>query len=393
MARRAPSAGWGAAVPEAGPDSDAGADAAATEVAGKAGFDGVRYAQCWEDADVLRRGLGVQAGDTCVSIASAGDNALALLLDDPARVIAVDLSPAQLACVDLRIQMYRELEHVELLELMGSRPAAPDRRAALYRRCRRGLSADAADWWDGHPDAVAGGIGAAGRFEAYFRVFRRWALPLMHRRATVHALLEPRGAAERTAFFERRWNGQRWRAMFRLFFSNAVMARLGRDPAFFSYVEGGVASHLLRRTRHALVELEPAANPYLQWVLTGTHTTALPLALRPEHFETIRGRVDRLELRRGTLEGVLDREPRRWIDRLNLSDIFEYMSESASDALFRRIASRLRPGGRAVYWNMAVPRRSPPDAGLVMLDELSAALHAADKAWFYSAVRVEEKPA
>src|SRR5262249_59430145 len=103
-----------------------------SEVAGKADFSGVRYAQCWEDADVLVEGLGVRPGDVCLSIASAGDNSLALLTRQPARVIALDLSPAQLACLELRVAAYRALEHPELLELIGSVPSR--RRPQLYHR-------------------------------------------------------------------------------------------------------------------------------------------------------------------------------------------------------------------------------------------------------------------
>jgi S-adenosylmethionine-diacylglycerol 3-amino-3-carboxypropyl transferase len=50
-----------------------------TEIAGRAAFDLIRYAQVWEDADILVDALRPGAGDTVVSIASAGDNALALL--------------------------------------------------------------------------------------------------------------------------------------------------------------------------------------------------------------------------------------------------------------------------------------------------------------------------
>lgn len=92
----------------------------------------VAYAQCWEDADVLLAGLEVRPGDRCLSIASAGDNTLALLARAPAQVLAVDVNPAQIACLELRAAAYRELEHDELLALVGSRPSA--RRAALYRR-------------------------------------------------------------------------------------------------------------------------------------------------------------------------------------------------------------------------------------------------------------------
>ena len=69
----------------------------------------IRYAQVWEDADVLLEALDVQPGHVCVSIASAGDNALALLTQQPARVVvALDLSPAQLACLELRVAAYRD---------------------------------------------------------------------------------------------------------------------------------------------------------------------------------------------------------------------------------------------------------------------------------------------
>ncbi len=50
-----------------------------SEAASHADFSAIRYAQCWEDADILLEGLGIRPGDTCLSIASAGDNSLAML--------------------------------------------------------------------------------------------------------------------------------------------------------------------------------------------------------------------------------------------------------------------------------------------------------------------------
>src|SRR5206468_922678 len=124
-----------------------------SEVAGKADFSGIRYAQCWEDADVLVEGLGVRPGDVCLSIASAG-------------------------------------------------------------------------------------VGGAGKFERYFARFRRRVLPLVHRRRTVNALLRGGTREQRAAFSNRQWDTCRWRLLFRVFFSRFVMGRVGRDPSFFTYVEG-----------------------------------------------------------------------------------------------------------------------------------------------------------
>src|SRR5277367_473093 len=203
----------------------------------------IRYAQCWEDADALNEGLDVQAGDTCLSIASAGDNTLALLARNPRRVIAIDRRPEQIACLELRVSAYRNLAHSELLVLIGAMPGQD--RGQLYRRCRAGLTAEARAFWDAHPEIIAGGIGHGGKFERYLTQFRRFVLPCIHRRSTVEALLAPRSLEERTRFYEGTWNTLRWRLLYQLFFSRFLMMRLGRDLECFSFAAGSLAGQLL----------------------------------------------------------------------------------------------------------------------------------------------------
>jgi S-adenosylmethionine:diacylglycerol 3-amino-3-carboxypropyl transferase len=360
-----------------------------TEIAAKARFDGIRYAQLWEDADVLLAALGEQRGKHLVSICSAGDNALAMLTLDPAKVVAVDMSPAQIECLKLRMSAYRALAHGEFLELLGSRPS--ERRSALLDRAAAGLGQASQAFWAERRDAVVRhGLAGIGKFERYFRLFRRYLLPLAHDRATVAALLEPRPRAERDRFMRERWDNWRWRALLAAFFSRFAMGRLGRDPAFFDHVEGSVAAHVARRAVHATVELDPSLNPYLHWIMTGTHGDALPFASRPEHFATIRDRLDRIEIRRGTLETFVSTGEKA--DGFNLSDIFEYMSEDAFSAVYRSIVDAANAGARLVYWNMMVPRRAPAASAprVRRLAELEERCKSADKAFFYSDFVVEE---
>jgi len=361
-----------------------------SEAARHASFDIIRYAQCWEDADVLLGAFEARSGQTFVSIASAGDNTLALLTLDPERVYALDLSGAQLACLALRVAAFRTLDHAGLLELVGSRPSA--RRRELYATCRPALAAADRGFWDAHRAEIDAGVGAAGKFERYFTLFRNRVLPLVHGRRRVLRLLEPRAREAREAFYEREWNTWRWRLLFRVFFSRFVMGRLGRDASFFRYVEGSVADRILARTRYALTALDPGANPYLEWILTGRHGAALPLALRPEHFETIRARVDRVTWHAEPVEGFIDRLGPRSVDGFNLSDIFEYMSEANYERLLERLVAAARPGARLAYWNMLAPRRRPESLAtrLVPRRDVSEPLFAADKAFFYSDFVVEE---
>jgi S-adenosylmethionine-diacylglycerol 3-amino-3-carboxypropyl transferase len=360
------------------------------EIAARIGRSQLRYAQCWEDADVLLAALAVRPGDVCLSIASAGDNALALLVQQPARVIAVDVNPCQIACLELRVAAYRQLSHPELLELIGSAPSAG--REALYRRCRPLLSPAARGFWDARPRAIAAGIGGAGRFERYLALFRRWVLPLLSPGKRALDLLEPRPPGGRADFYRQIWDTWRWRILFRLFFSRWLMGRVGRDPRFFDHVDGQVAARLLERARHALTTLDPSANPYLQWILTGRHPAALPLALRPEHFDAIRTNLDRLEWHCAEVEEVLETVGNESIDRFNLSDIFEYMSPPAYAQVLGQMLRAGRPGARLVYWNLLVDRHRPDHLAdrLRPLGDLARRLHAIDKAFFYADLVIEE---
>ena len=357
---------------------------------GRADDGRLRYAQCWEDADVLLEGLDIRPGHVCLSIASGGDNTLAILSRGPERVIAVDGNPAQIACLELKVAAYRLLEYEEVRELLGSLPSR--HREPLYRRLRPSLSTDARRFWDARPEAIRMGVGEAGKFEGYFRLFRSCVLPLIHPWERVAQLLLGGTRGAREIFYDGTWDTWRWRLMFHAFFSRLVMGRLGRDPACFRYVEGDVASCLLARTRHALTALNPADNPYVQWILLGRHTTALPCALRPECFLAIRANLDRLEWHCCSLEDWLASHAGLKIDRYNLSDIFEYMSAEAYERLLQRLTCAGRPGGRLAYWNLLTERRRPAALAdrLDPMVGLAARLRAQDRAFFYSDFLLEE---
>ena len=354
----------------------------------RADFDFIRYANCWEDAELLLGALDLDPGDRVLSVGSAGDNALALLAEG-AEVVAADVSPAQVACLELRRAAFGHLSYQEVLRFLGV--CETHGRLATYRRLRDDLTARSRAFWDDSPRDIRRGIIHAGKFENYFRIFRQWALPLVHRRSTVEALMAERSPDERRRFYRERWDTLGWNLLFRVFFSQWLLGMLGRDAEFFRYVDGPVSKEILRRTRYALTELPVHDNPYVEYILTGTFERALPPYLEPERFEAIRENLDGLTIVEGKLGGVAAADGGTF-DAYNLSDVFEYLDEAATGELLDTLVDAAAPGARLAYWNMLVPRRGHelrPDR-LRPMTELARSLFKRDRAFFYGDFLVEE---
>lgn len=381
-----------------------------SEIEQQADFSRIRYALCWEDADVLLAALNLQPGQTCLSIASAGDNTLALLSLAPERLVAVDFNPAQIACLELRVAAYRVLDYGELLSLLGVVPPLADvnDRPALYQRCRTYLSPQTRQFWDDRPQYIHQGIGRIGKFERYLNFFRRYILPFIHASSTIQQVLAGGCRDDRQTFYDQVWHNWRWQLGFRLFFHPWLLGRLGRDPSFFRYVDPtiGVSTDLMNRVRHILIDLDPSENPYLQWIATGYYQTALPYALRPENVATIRKHLDRLEWHCVAIEDLLPKLEGPTFHACNLSNIFEYMSLANYHQLLQRLTPACHPGARLAYWNLFVERRRPnwladrlrpvplsapsPHAPPLSTLGLADLLHQQDKAFFYSTFVLEE---
>lgn len=361
---------------------------AAAGIETKASFDKIRYASVWEDADILCDALAPSCkGGRILSIASSGDNVLALLTIDPKEIVAADISPAQLACVELRISAFRHLDYFGLLAFLGVTETI--NRKEVYDTLKDDLSPEARDYWDRHPREIEEGIIHAGRFERYLKIFGCHILPWIHSKEKREELLKPKSHTDRVEFYDNVWDTYLWRLLFRVFFSKMMMGKAGRDPAFFDHVQGSVSDRILHRTRHALTELQPNINPYLHYIAKGNYSLeALPKYLRAEYKETITSRLNRITLVRAPVQDT----GAGMFDGFNLSDIFEYMDEKEFINCYGALLSQANPGARLVYWNLLVPREVPAtfEPRIKTNPEISEVLHWRDKTWFYQAFHVDE---
>lgn len=355
-----------------------------TEIENKASFNIMRYAQCWEDADVLINSLEIRQHDVCLSIASAGENTFSLLSQSPKKVIAIDMNPIQLCAVKLRIVAYQHLSHEQMLKFHGAKKATYEERAMYYNSISQYLDEETKTYWE-KTNFLNVGYANVGKFEKYFSLFKDKVIPFIHSKKTIEKLFSFTNIQEQQLFYRHKWNNFRWRMLFKIFFSRKIMGLMGRDPAFFKYVEGSVADKILGRTEIAFNNVLARDNPYLDWILHGEFKYALPHALREENFEKIRSNLHKLELHLGSVESYLDKAPEK-ITIFNLSDIFEYMSEDMYEQLMQKIINSSTSGSRLAYWNMLAPRFSglSPNIAIQLETIDTDELFRKDKAFFYS---------
>jgi len=258
---------------------------------------------------------------------------------------------------------------------------------------RRELPDEARAYWDTHPTLIANGIIHIGKLEDMFRIFRSRVLPLLHGKRTRRAAFDHRTRAAREVFWHDRWNNVRWRNGIRVFFSQAVIGRLGRDPSFFEHVRINVAEHYARRAFHAFVELDPSTNFFLQYIMLGEYLDLEtgPPWLAPGNHQLLRERLHRLDVRCVELESFLAEHEDGAFTGFNLSDVFEWMSDSLHERVYGELVRVAAPGATLAYWNNLVPRSVPTAfADRVTTDRaLAQRLHDADRSFLYRDFHVD----
>jgi S-adenosylmethionine-diacylglycerol 3-amino-3-carboxypropyl transferase len=347
----------------------------------KVDFNIIRYANCWEDADILLQGLSLAPGSKILSIGSAGDNSLALLATNPKLVVAVDINKTQLHLIKLKLAAIKNLSYNEVLAFLGfdHSPA----RKAVFNTLKGEISKEAATYWQNNIAVIEQGLIYGGKFEKYFGLFSKRVLPLIHTDKTIAGLLASKTSAEQQSYYHQTWNNWRWKLLFKIFFSQYVMGKYGRDPEFMKEVRVPVSQTIYNRAAAHLQTQLAQHNFMLRFSLTGNFGTEMPFYLRKDNYGIIKSNLDKLVLCEGYAQRAIDTYGK--FNAMNLSNIFEYMDSSTFYDTAEALINGMEKSGRLAYWNLMVPRQiSQLFREVVYQKELSAQLTEKDKGFFYN---------
>ena len=355
-------------------------------------FADILYAQCWEDPEIDRQAFMIRPDDVIFSITSGGCNILTFLLDNPLKIVALDLNPCQNYLLDLKMAAFRILEYNDLLKFLGVVPC--NRRLTMYHDLRPSLQQESREYWDQQTNKIKKGIIHTGRFEEYMHMLSKWFCILMGK-SLFRELFEAEDQTVRLLLYREKWNNRRWRFFTGLFLSRFWMTILF-DKAFFAQLGESFSfgNHFRSIIKRAVTDLPVRESTFLAYILFGNYYSLkhLPPYLRRENYEIIRQRLDRVQLVTGNCESYFTELPEAYFSKFNFTNIFEWMPVNAFENLLKETIRVARHGSVMTYRNLLVPRSRPESLAQWIKPKrvIAERLHRKDLSFIYRAYRVEQ---
>lgn len=369
-------------------------------------FQGLVYAQIWEDPVADMQALGLAEGDRVVCIASGGCNVMSYLTRRPAEVTAVDLSPAHVALLKLKRAAALNLPDHETFFAFFGHADRPSNIAVYDRMLAPRLDAQARGWWEGRTmgrrriGIFARGAyryGVLGRFLGATALIARLAHIDFGRFLASQSLDEQRGffEAEVAPLFDKpaiRFLARRRAALFGLGIPPAQHDKLAADGG------GDVIPVLRERVRKLMCDF-PVSDNYFAWQALrrrygGMSGGAVPPYLDPSQFETLRAMAHRVSVWNRPVTDYLAERAAGSLDCAVLLDAQDWMTDAQLAALWSELTRTAAPGARVLFRTGGIPDILPGRVPAEILSrwaydaDASRIASAADRSAIYGAVHL-----
>ena len=304
----------------------------------------VRYAQSWEDPNLLWEVWQQTCPDHIHMVASGGDHALEMLQKGLSVVHAYDTEANQLQHIQAKMET---LHHAKRDQLFGYRNASG-----------------------------SNGLLHNGKLEGYLRIFSQRILPWMISGRHRQGLAQQTSPTDQVNYLHQHWASWMWRTSIAFLFSPKNVDKNARhqglvntdgrqklSPTYYASFE-----RILGQTRLS-------ANPYLDYLLYGRHAhSSLPYLEDPSF--TPKGR---LHLHQEALQPALEalKPDKRFI---HASDILESYTEPQIPLFFQAVDQACMSGSLLVFWDH---RYTTPVPATFQQQWTALDIHTPDRVPFY----------
>ncbi len=366
------------------------------------------YNTCWEDPRIDRVALNLGPRDHVLVITSAGCNALDYLLDEPARVFAVDLNYRQNALLELKIAALKALSFDEFFQMFGE-GFLPQVRQRYSVALRPSLTRRSQEFWDrriswfANPRKSFYFRGTSGSFARLMKFYTDRVIrvrPQIERILDAHTLEE-----QQKAYFDE-MHDRFWTGLVRFTMNrDTTMSMLGVPKAQRRQIEkqypGGLFRYIQDCVDTVFGRLPMKDNYFWRVYLNGSYTReCCPEYLREENYHRLRnGLLDRLSTHTDSVQGFLEKHDGQ-ISRFVLLDHMDWLSDHFFpwlEAEWQAIVDRAAPNARILWRSgglktdyidkVAVDHSGSTRKVAEMLEydrDLSARLHKIDRVHTYA---------
>ncbi|MEM1197001.1 MAG: DUF3419 family protein [Pseudomonadota bacterium] len=370
-------------------------------------FNGLVYAQIWEDPVVDMEGLAIEPDSRVMCIASGGCNALSYLTANPAQVTAVDLNRAHVALGQLKITAIRHLPNYERFQRFFGHADHKENKAVYKEMIAPHLDAESRKYWEKRDirgrkriSYFTKGLykrGLLGNFIGLAHLFAKLYKIDLGRLLEAETIEQQREVFERelAPIFDKKFI--RW-----LTDQPASLFGLGIPPAQYVELAGDerMAEVLRRRLEKLACDFEIRDN-YFAWQAFGrgyarNMNAPLPPYLQRQNWSVMQERIDRLSVVRSNMVDWIRDQGDASVDRFVLLDAQDWMNDAQLNQLWGRITRASRLGARVLFRTAAEPSLLPGRVDETILsqwrylEERSADLTARDRSSIYGGVHVYE---
>jgi S-adenosylmethionine-diacylglycerol 3-amino-3-carboxypropyl transferase len=349
----------------------------------------IHFTETWEDPRIDSRALALEPGDRVIAITAGGCTPLSLLTEAPLTLTSVDYSPGQSHLLELKVAALAAFPVEEVDAFLRRGEETP---GAFYDKVRPDLGVAARAFWDERRPLLAAGVAPRGvAIRTFYRVGRF--LRLAFRPAQMARLFACESLEAQERFYRRELDFPYIQGLSSLLgpllSRPAALRRLLGADYFPEATERNIPAFLWRRIEHVLTRVPIGDNYFLSRIFLNRDLETAegrPPYLRPEGLAQLRGNLERLTVVTAPIEEYLRGLDESSVDKLQLSNVFEWMPAPLVPAVFAEVVRVARPGARVFFRNLFTERAVPPSlADRLQPDEpLSAELLDADRSLIYS---------
>lgn len=243
----------------------------------------------------------------------------------------------------------------------------------------------AAAHWASHKKMIEKGILFQGSTERYVKL---GTIALCWQKKEIDGLFACKTMEEQTTFLKNNWRHNRWRRIFKWALKPFLTRFALQDPGMYAHLDKSMEPglYVYERMMHSFNQSLARENPLASLILLQTiKEEAFPPYLKPEGFQVIKPRLNRMSTITQDIISYLEEIPENSFDRFSMSDISSYLNRPGFERLLRAIYRTARPGARFCLRQLMTRYTIPQELAPHFLREkdLEQKLEFEDRAFLY----------